>query len=61
MQNTVDPSPDSCFHPDNYHEELVFTLNDMFLAGTETTSSTLTWAILLMIRKPKVQEQVRIP
>jgi cytochrome P450 family 2 subfamily J len=31
----------------------------MFIAGTETSSSTLAFAILFMIREPHVQEKVR--
>ena len=31
----------------------------MLLAGTETTSTALTWSLLLMIRYPHVQSQVQ--
>ena len=34
------------------------TLIDLFIAGSETTSTTLTWAVLYMIREPDVQSKV---
>ena len=37
---------------------LIAILNDFFLAGAETTSTTLTWAILLMASFPDVQKKV---
>ena len=38
--------------------ELLAVLDDLFLAGTETTSTTLRWAILYMIAFPDVQRKV---
>ena len=38
---------------------LLAVLDDLFLAGTETTSTTLRWAILYMIAFPDVQRKVR--
>ena len=35
------------------------TLVDVFLAGSETTSTTLTWAVLYMARYPEVQSKVQ--
>ena len=35
------------------------TLFDLFLAGSETTSTTLTWAVLYMVRYPRVQARVQ--
>ncbi|KAM6963025.1 cytochrome P450 2J2-like [Aplochiton taeniatus] len=37
---------------------LVLCSLDMFLAGTETTSTTLQWAIIFLIKHPHVQEKV---
>ena len=34
-------------------------LFDLFLAGSETTSTTLTWAVLYMVRYPGVQARVQ--
>ena len=39
--------------------EIWMCVFDLFLAGTETTSSSLLWFILLMACKPDVQEKVR--
>ena len=38
--------------------ELLAVLDDLFLAGTETTSTTLRWAILYMVAFPDVQRKV---
>ena len=38
-------------------DQLVSICDDFFLAGAETTSTTLTWAILLMTLNPEVQEK----
>uniref|UniRef100_A0A5F9D837 unspecific monooxygenase n=1 Tax=Oryctolagus cuniculus TaxID=9986 RepID=A0A5F9D837_RABIT len=37
---------------------LVALVSNLFVAGTETTASTLRWAILLMVRYPDVQKKV---
>ena len=51
--------PDSSFHPENATEELVGSLIDLFIAGSETTSSTLTWCLLFMVRNAEIQDKVR--
>ncbi|KPP75387.1 cytochrome P450 2J6-like, partial [Scleropages formosus] len=38
---------------------LIFCALDLFLAGTETTSTTLRWALLYMIKYPEIAEKVR--
>jgi len=38
---------------------LTNVLVDLFLAGSETTSTTLNWAFLHMILNPNIQEKVR--
>ncbi|KAM4697764.1 cytochrome P450 2W1 [Rhinophrynus dorsalis] len=43
------------FHEDN----VLATILDLVMAGTETTSTTLQWAILLMMKYPDVQEKVQ--
>ncbi|XP_061093817.1 cytochrome P450 2J2-like [Conger conger] len=40
-------------------ENLCFCTLDLFVAGTETTSTTLNWGLLFMIKYPDVQEKVR--
>ncbi|XP_072923253.1 cytochrome P450 2U1 [Hemitrygon akajei] len=37
---------------------LFYIIGDLFVAGTDTTSNTLLWAILIMASHPEVQEQV---
>ena len=39
------------------YEQLIVTILDFFLAGTETTATTLLWAIMYMALNPKVQEK----
>ena len=40
-------------------DNLKVTLFDLFVAGSETTSTTLTWAALYMVRYPEVQRRVQ--
>ncbi|XP_021056169.1 cytochrome P450 2J6-like isoform X4 [Mus pahari] len=40
-------------------ENLICSTLDLFLAGTETTSTTLRWALLYMALYPEVQEKVQ--
>ncbi|KAM9354927.1 cytochrome P450 2K1-like [Pholidichthys leucotaenia] len=44
----------------NFHDgNLVTTVRQLFSAGTETTSTTLRWALLLMAKYPQIQDQVQ--
>ncbi|KAM7099620.1 cytochrome P450 2J2 [Molossus nigricans] len=44
----------------SFHEEnLIFSALDLFIAGTETTSTTLRWALLYMALHPEIQEKVQ--
>ncbi|XP_025032421.1 cytochrome P450 2W1-like [Python bivittatus] len=43
------------FHEDN----LIASILDLVMAGTETTATTLQWAILLAMRYPEVQKKVQ--
>ncbi|KAL6088225.1 hypothetical protein STEG23_017671 [Scotinomys teguina] len=48
-------NPESSFNDGN----LRVVVTDMFMAGTVTTSTTLSWALLLMILYPDVQSRVQ--
>ena len=57
IQNTKDPN--SSFYGEKGINNLAANLLDLFIAGSETTSTTLTWAILYMVRNPDVQDKVQ--
>ncbi|KAM6913472.1 cytochrome P450 2K1-like [Lycodopsis pacificus] len=40
-------------------ENLVSTVGNIFAAGTDTTGTTLRWALLLMAKYPQIQDQVQ--
>uniref|UniRef100_A0A673N3Q6 Cytochrome P450 2B19-like n=1 Tax=Sinocyclocheilus rhinocerous TaxID=307959 RepID=A0A673N3Q6_9TELE len=44
---------DSTFHEDN----MVMSVSDLFLAGTDTTSTTIRWGLIFLTQNPDVQEQ----
>ncbi|KAM9292163.1 uncharacterized protein RDI95_004276 [Morus bassanus] len=46
---------DSLFHDDN----LIASILDLVMAGTETIATTLQWAILLMMKYPEIQKKVQ--
>ncbi|NXX46277.1 CP2CL protein, partial [Tricholaema leucomelas] len=48
-------NPDSSFHMKN----LITSAFDLFLAGTETTSTTIRFGLLLLLKYPKIQEKVQ--
>ncbi|NXP71549.1 CP2CL protein, partial [Ramphastos sulfuratus] len=48
-------NPDSSFHMKN----LITSTFDLFLAGTETTSTTIRYGLLLLLKNPKIQEKVQ--
>ncbi|CAJ1075060.1 hypothetical protein L3Q82_014178%2C partial [Xyrichtys novacula] len=44
----------------HYHDEnLLMTVSNLFSAGTDTTSSTLRYGLLLMAKCPKIQDRVQ--
>ena len=47
------------FHASQGYEQLANTLLDLFIAGTDTTSNTLSFAILFMVNNQEVQKRVR--
>ena len=57
IENTEDES--SSFYKETGYANLVNTLIDLFMGGSETTATTLTWAVLYMVREPQVQRKVQ--
>uniref|UniRef100_A0A7N6FIX8 Cytochrome P450 2K1-like n=1 Tax=Anabas testudineus TaxID=64144 RepID=A0A7N6FIX8_ANATE len=56
-QQSLEESGNTSSH---FHDEnLMMTVQNMFVAGTETTSTTLRWGLLLMAKYPKIQDQVQ--
>lgn len=56
----IEESPkESSFHGTLGLQNLRSTILDLLLAGSETTSTALTWAILYMIRYPEIQKRVQ--
>ncbi|XP_075365183.1 cytochrome P450 2J4-like [Mycteria americana] len=47
--------PGSTYNEDN----MVYSINDLFLGGSETTSTTLNWGLLYMVANPGIQEKVQ--
>ena len=40
-------------------DQLLTTLTDLFIAGSETTATTMRWAVLYLIHNPEVQTRMR--
>ncbi|KAM8953801.1 cytochrome P450 2K4-like isoform 2-T2 [Pelodytes ibericus] len=54
-QQEEKPNPELYFNNDN----LVSLVGDLFAAGMETTSTTLRWGLLLMMKYPEIQKNVQ--
>lgn len=48
----------SSFYKERGIESLVSSMTDLFLAGTETTSSSLLWAFLFLLHHPEMQQRI---
>ncbi|XP_016328967.1 cytochrome P450 2K1-like isoform X2 [Sinocyclocheilus anshuiensis] len=46
---------DSYFHEEN----LMMSVTDLFIAGTDTTGTTLRWGLMLMAKYPHIQDRVQ--
>ncbi len=56
----METSPkDSTFHGSLGLQNLESSIFDLLLAGSETTSTALTWATLFMIKFPHIQKKVQ--
>ncbi|KAM8953806.1 cytochrome P450 2K1-like isoform 1-T1 [Pelodytes ibericus] len=54
-QKEEKPNPELYYH----NENLITLVADLFAAGMETTSTTLRWGLLLMMKYPEVQKKVQ--
>ena len=54
-----DEDPSSSFYKDTGLDSLRTSIVDMFMAGSDTISSSLTWAILYMVHHPDIQQKVQ--
>ncbi|XP_078503735.1 cytochrome P450 2K1-like [Lissotriton helveticus] len=54
-QQEENPDPHIYFHDEN----LTCLVSHLFAAGAETTSTTLRWGLLLMMKYPEIQENVQ--
>uniref|UniRef100_A0A8C9Z546 Uncharacterized protein n=1 Tax=Sander lucioperca TaxID=283035 RepID=A0A8C9Z546_SANLU len=58
--NRKQKEEDSSVMDTHYNEKnLIFTVTNLFAAGTDTTATTLRWSLLLMAKYPRIQDQVQ--
>ena len=57
IYSTTDPS--SCFYKQQGIENLFYTILDLFVTGSDTVSSTISWAFLFVTIYPEVQRKIQ--
>ena len=57
IENTTDP--DSSFYRDRGHFAMLNNFIDLFVAGMETTSSSIIWTFLLLLHHPDIKRKVQ--
>ena len=58
IEHEAKKQSDSCFNEKYGRHAIVSSLIDLFLAGMETTSSSIVMAVLQLIHHPDIQEKV---
>jgi len=56
IKNTTDK--ESCFYKETGFYALISSFTDLFIAGMETTSTTLLWTFLYLLHHPDIKEKV---
>ena len=56
--NKAEADPTSPFHGKRGYSTIVNTMIDLFIAGMDTTASSLCWTILFLLHHPEVQKQI---
>ncbi|XP_004071472.1 cytochrome P450 2K1 [Oryzias latipes] len=74
LKDTLDPDTRRCFvdafltqkqnlkevNGSHYHDDnLLYTVMNLFAAGTDTTATTIEWCLLFMAKYPHIQERVQ--
>ena len=60
QQNTENTNPNSAFYGKTGEDSILQSYVDLFLAGSETTTSSLLWAILYLLHFPEWQKKIHI-
>jgi cytochrome P450 len=58
LQHRNQSDPSSSFYGKEGMENLIYTIFDLFVAGAETTSTTLLWCMLHLSKNKKIQEKL---
>ncbi len=55
----ADSDPGAVFHGEKGRVQLLGTAMDLFVAGTDTTTTQLEWCVMYLVMHPEVQERMR--